>query len=118
MNLDEGYSVRNGASHFSPTHCYLALRLLHTCHRLCTARYMPIMVVLDHNLYTWALRTRPVEGQQIYADGFIDPPSGSWDPKKSPGPLVRTFLMKIRREDECIEKTHPGKILNGVRSYA
>jgi hypothetical protein len=61
------------------------------------------------------LRTRPVEGQQIYADGFIDPPSGIWGLKKSPVPFLRTFLMKIRREGEGVEKTHLGKILNGMR---
>lgn len=75
----------------------------------------------DFNEYTelcdflGLLRTRPVEGQQIYADGFIDPPSGIWCLKKSPVPFLRTFLMKIRREGEGVEKTHLGKILNGVR---
>lgn len=75
----------------------------------------------DFNEYTEVcdflglLRTRPVVGQQIYADGFIDPPSGIWGLKKSPVPFLRTFLMKIRREGEGLEKTHLGKILNGVR---
>jgi hypothetical protein len=61
------------------------------------------------------LRTKPVEGQQVYADGFIYPPAGKWGLTKSPVPFLRTLLMKIRREGEGIEKTHLGKILNGVR---
>ncbi|KAF1915062.1 hypothetical protein BDU57DRAFT_539445 [Ampelomyces quisqualis] len=61
------------------------------------------------------LRSKPVEGQQVYADGFIDPPAGKWQLKRSPVPFLRTWVMKIRREGEGIEKTHVGKILNGVR---
>ncbi|KAF2009480.1 hypothetical protein BU24DRAFT_473639 [Aaosphaeria arxii CBS 175.79] len=55
------------------------------------------------------------EGQQVYADGFIDPPTGKWGLTKSPVPFLRTLLMKIRREGEGVEKTHLGRILNGVR---
>jgi hypothetical protein len=54
-------------------------------------------------------------GQQVFADGFIDPPVGMWGLKKSPVPFLRTLLMKIRREGEGVEKTHLGKILNGER---
>jgi hypothetical protein len=61
------------------------------------------------------LRSKPVQGQQVYADGFIDPPTGRWNLKRSPVPFLRTLLMKIRREGEGIEKTHLGRILNGVR---
>jgi hypothetical protein len=35
--------------------------------------------------------------------------------RRSPVPFLRTLLMKIRREGEGIEKTHLGRILNGVR---
>ncbi|KAH6502438.1 hypothetical protein HBI55_034300 [Parastagonospora nodorum] len=61
------------------------------------------------------LRCKPVKGQQVYADGFIDPPSGHWGLRMSPVPFLRTLLMKIRREGEGVEKTHLGRILNGVR---
>jgi hypothetical protein len=61
------------------------------------------------------LRSKPVPGQQVYADGFIDPPSGKWGLKTSPVLFLRTFLMKIRREGEGVKKTHMGMILNGVR---
>ncbi|KAH5731245.1 hypothetical protein HBI17_217790 [Parastagonospora nodorum] len=61
------------------------------------------------------LRCKPVKGQQVYADGYIDPPSGHWGLRMSPVPFLRTLLMKIRREGEGVEKTHLGKILNGVR---
>jgi hypothetical protein len=61
------------------------------------------------------LRAKPVEGQLVHADGFIDPPTGTWGLKLSPVLFLRTFLMKIRREGEGLEKTHVGKILNGVR---
>jgi hypothetical protein len=61
------------------------------------------------------LRSKPVQGQQVYADGFIDPPTGLWNMRRSPVPFLRTLLMKIRREGEGIEKTHLGRILNGVR---
>jgi hypothetical protein len=61
------------------------------------------------------LRAKPVEGQLVHADGFIDPPTGTWGLKSSPVLFLRTFLMKIRREGEGVEKTQVGKILNGVR---
>jgi hypothetical protein len=61
------------------------------------------------------LRCKPVEGQQVDVDGFIDPPVGKWGLKASPVLFLRTLLMKIRREGEGVEKTHMGKILNGVR---
>lgn len=61
------------------------------------------------------LRAKPFRDQQVYADGFIDPPAGKWGHKISPVPFLRTFLMKNRREGEGVEKTHLGKILNGVR---
>lgn len=54
-------------------------------------------------------------GQQVFADGFIDPPAGKWGFKNSPVPFLRVLLMKIRREGEGVEKTHMGKILNGDR---
>jgi hypothetical protein len=61
------------------------------------------------------LRAKPVEGQLVHADGFIDPPTGTWGLKLSLVLFLRTFLMKIRREGEGLEKTHVGKILNSVR---
>lgn len=61
------------------------------------------------------LRSKAKDGQQVYADGFIDPPAGAWGLKKSPVPFLRALLMKIRREGEGVEKTHLGKILSGVR---
>lgn len=60
------------------------------------------------------LQGRAKEGQQVYADGFIDPPAGKWGLKTSPVPFLRTLLMKIRREGEGVEKTHMGRILSGV----
>ncbi|KAF2833124.1 hypothetical protein CC86DRAFT_461565 [Ophiobolus disseminans] len=75
----------------------------------------------DFNEYTelcdllGLLRAKPVHGQQVYADGFIDPPTGTWGLTKSPVPFLRMFLVKIRREGEGLEKTHLGKILNGIR---
>lgn len=60
------------------------------------------------------LQGRAEEGQQVYADGFIDPPAGKWGLTKSPVPFLRVLLMKIRREGEGVEKTHMGKILSGV----
>ncbi|KAF1841017.1 uncharacterized protein K460DRAFT_347564 [Cucurbitaria berberidis CBS 394.84] len=62
------------------------------------------------------LRTTATDGQQVYADGFMDPPTGKWGLHKSPVPFLRALLMKIRHEGEGFEKkTHMGKILNGVR---
>jgi hypothetical protein len=61
------------------------------------------------------LHSKPVEGQQVYADGFIDPPAGRWGLRQSPVTFLRILLMKIRREGEGVEKTHLGKILNGIR---
>jgi hypothetical protein len=62
------------------------------------------------------LRISKVEpGQQVGADGFIDPPTGKWGLKQSPVPFLRALLMKIRREGEGVDKTHLGKILNGMR---
>ncbi|KAI4686606.1 uncharacterized protein J4E84_005887 [Alternaria hordeiaustralica] len=55
------------------------------------------------------------DGQQVYADGFIDPPSGIWGLKKSPVPFLRALLLRIRRGGEGVEKTHMGKVLDGVR---
>ncbi|EUC50241.1 hypothetical protein COCMIDRAFT_82742 [Bipolaris oryzae ATCC 44560] len=60
------------------------------------------------------LQGRAEEGQQVYADGFIDPPTGKWGLTKSPVPFLSVLLMKIRREGEGVEKTHMGKILSGV----
>ncbi|RYO29176.1 hypothetical protein AA0111_g6158 [Alternaria arborescens] len=61
------------------------------------------------------LKGRAEDGQQVYADGFIDPPAGIWGLKQSPVPFLRALLMKIRREGEGVEKTHMGKVLSGVR---
>jgi hypothetical protein len=61
------------------------------------------------------LRGKAERGQQVYADGFIDPPTGTWGLKQSPVPFLRRLLMKIRREGEGVEKTHMGRILNGIR---
>ncbi|KAH4108552.1 hypothetical protein HBI25_111470 [Parastagonospora nodorum] len=60
-------------------------------------------------------RTAPQRGQQVYADGFISPPVGKWGLKASPIPFLRALLMRIRREGDGLEKTHLGKILNGIR---
>jgi hypothetical protein len=54
-------------------------------------------------------------GQQVFADGFIDPPSGKWGLKTSPVQFLRALLMKIRKEGEGVEKTHMGRLLGGVR---
>lgn len=53
--------------------------------------------------------------QRVYADGFIDPPSGKWGLKTSPVQFLRALLMKIRKEGEGVEKTHMGRLLGGVR---
>lgn len=62
------------------------------------------------------LRTSMVKrGQQVHADGFIEPPAGEWGLKQSPVPFMRALLMKVRREGKGIEKTHLGKLLSGMR---
>ncbi|KAH7080409.1 hypothetical protein BKA63DRAFT_464782 [Paraphoma chrysanthemicola] len=61
------------------------------------------------------LQGKAEAGQQVHADGFIDPPTGKWGLKASPVHFFRVLLMKIRREGEGVEKTHLGKILNGMR---
>ncbi|KAH6614844.1 hypothetical protein C7974DRAFT_475294 [Boeremia exigua] len=61
------------------------------------------------------LRDSASPGQQVYADGFIDPPSGKWGLKTSPVQFLRALLMKIRKEGEGVEKTHMGRLLGGVR---
>ena len=53
--------------------------------------------------------------QQVFADGFIDPPSGEWGLTTSPVQFLRALLMRIRREGEGVEKTHMGRLLGGVR---
>ncbi|KAF2622185.1 hypothetical protein BU25DRAFT_403259 [Macroventuria anomochaeta] len=53
--------------------------------------------------------------QQVFADGFIDPPSGEWGLKTSPVQFLRALLMKIRKEGEGVEKTHMGRLLGGIR---
>ena len=61
------------------------------------------------------LRTSRAEpGQQVHADGFIEPPAGKWGLKQSPVPFLRAFFMKVRREGQDIEKTHIGKLLSGM----
>lgn len=60
------------------------------------------------------LEGKATDDQQVYADGFIDPPAGVWGLKMSPVPFLRVLLMKIRREGEGVQKTHMGKLLNGV----
>lgn len=56
----------------------------------------------------------PKPGQQVHADGFIEPPCGRWGLKQSPVPFLRAFFMKIRREGQDIEKTHLGRLLGGL----
>lgn len=60
------------------------------------------------------LQGKAEDDQQVYADGFIDPPAGKWDLQTSSVPFLRVLLMKIRREGEGVEKTHMGKVLSGV----
>ncbi|KAF3031198.1 hypothetical protein E8E12_000087 [Didymella heteroderae] len=64
------------------------------------------------------LRSKPMKDQQVFADGFINPPVGIWGLQQSPVPFLRSVLMKIRSESEGVEMTHLGKILNGVRLEA
>jgi hypothetical protein len=62
------------------------------------------------------LRTSNVKpGQQVCADGFIEPPTSNWGLTQSPVPFLRALLTKVRREGEGVEKTHLGKLLNGMR---
>jgi hypothetical protein len=68
--------------------------------------------------YLGLLRGKAEDGQQVYADGFIDPPTAKWALRKSPVPFLRVLLMKIRREGEGVEKTHIGRVLNGIRLEA
>lgn len=55
------------------------------------------------------------DDQLVCSDGFISPPASAWGLQTSPIPFLRTLLMRIRHEGEGLEKTHLGKILNGVR---
>lgn len=57
------------------------------------------------------------EDQLVYSDGFISPPASAWDLQTSPSPFLRTLLMRNRHKGEGLEKTHLGKILNGVRIW-
>lgn len=61
------------------------------------------------------LRSEPSEGQLVFADGFLEPPTGKWGLRSSPVPFLRTLLMKIRREGDGVEKTHLGKVLSGIK---
>ncbi|KAH9870515.1 hypothetical protein IAQ61_005991 [Plenodomus lingam] len=65
--------------------------------------------------YLGLLRTKARADQNVWADGFIDPPCGLWKLEKSPVSFLKVLLMKIRHEGEGVEKTHLGKILNGIR---
>lgn len=60
------------------------------------------------------LATKIEQGQLAQPDGFITSSVGTWGLTKSPVPFLRTLLMKIRREGEGLEKTHMGKLLNGI----
>ncbi|KAH6861099.1 hypothetical protein BKA58DRAFT_448898 [Alternaria rosae] len=79
----------------------LYLRSLSECAEIC-----------DH---LGLLKGTAKDGQEVYADGFIDPPTGIWRLEKSPVPFLRALLMKIRREGEGVEKTHLGRMLSGVQ---
>ena len=79
----------------------LYLRSLSEYHELCD--------------YLGLLHGKTKTGQQVYADGFINPPTGTWGLKQSPVPFLRSLLMKIRREGEGTNLTHMGRILNGIR---
>ena len=65
--------------------------------------------------YLGLLKGTVEDGQEASPDGFLMPPAGIWNLKKSPVPFLRVWLMKVRREGEGIEKTHMGKILGGNR---
>lgn len=54
----------------------------------------------------------PKEGEELHADGFIEPPAGAWGLNESPVGFIKEYL-KIVREGEGIEKTHLGKLLEG-----
>ncbi|UPX10701.1 uncharacterized protein EKO05_0001343 [Ascochyta rabiei] len=61
------------------------------------------------------LRGIPGLDQHVFADGFIDPPSGTCGLDTSPVQFLRALLMKIRKEGEGVEKTHMGRLLGGLR---
>jgi hypothetical protein len=62
------------------------------------------------------LRTSDVKpGEQVSADGFIEPPASKWGSEAVAGTFPARITMKIRREGEGVKKTHPGKVLNGIR---
>lgn len=61
------------------------------------------------------LRTVATADQSVSADGFITSQPGEWQLKASPVPFLRQLLLKIGREGEGVEKTHLGRILNGLR---
>lgn len=66
--------------------------------------------------YLGLIRTsEPEMGQEVSVDGFITPPAGKWGLKQSPVPFLRALITKIRHEGTGVEKTHLGKLLNGVQ---
>jgi hypothetical protein len=107
--------------------------MLHNVGRTFSPDSVPRSLTMQLNLFAGSLYLRSLEeytelcdhlgllkgkaedGQQVYADGFIDPPAGIWGLKQSPVPFLRALLMKIRREGEGVEKTHMGKVLSGIR---
>ncbi|KAF2276055.1 uncharacterized protein EI97DRAFT_47175 [Westerdykella ornata] len=54
------------------------------------------------------------DGQTVSADGFIMPPCGIWKLRTSPVQFLKTFITNVRRDCQSIEKTHVGRILEGM----
>lgn len=55
------------------------------------------------------------EDQQISSDGFISPPTGTWNLQETPVPFLKALLLRLRHKGDGLEKTHLGKILNGMQ---
>lgn len=54
-----------------------------------------------------------LEGQIVQSDGFIVPPSGTWELRQSPVKFLKDFIVNVRRGAEGIDKTHLGMMLAG-----
>jgi hypothetical protein len=57
--------------------------------------------------------TTTSDGQIVQSDGFILPPSGTWDLRDSPIRFLKDLVVNVRREGEAIDKTHLGRMLEG-----
>lgn len=109
------YRISSAPAHPIPRHLLIELNLF--AGQLYFKSFQEYIEVCDYLNLTWG---DPADANGMSIDGFIEPQkrvrphSGRANFARSPVQFLRILMSKIRRDGANIDRTHVGKMLNGV----